>query len=59
EINTKALEKYPAIPEVLAPITAKLDNAIAQELNSKVAVQGQDPHTVALEWMLAEGFVKD
>ncbi|WP_436738664.1 glycine betaine ABC transporter substrate-binding protein [Streptomyces sp. BBFR102] len=59
EINSATLEKYPAIPEVLAPITAKLDNALARELNAKVAVQGQDPHTVALEWMLSEGFVKD
>ncbi|MGW4972133.1 hypothetical protein ACWEP3_19475 [Streptomyces albidoflavus] len=25
----------------------------------RAALPGQDPHTVALEWMLAEGFVKD
>ncbi|MEU9284998.1 glycine betaine ABC transporter substrate-binding protein [Streptomyces sp. NPDC048275] len=57
-INSKALEKYPAIAEVLDPITKKLNNTVAQELNAKVDVDGQDPHQVALDWMKQEGFVK-
>ncbi|PSM43697.1 glycine/betaine ABC transporter substrate-binding protein [Streptomyces dioscori] len=59
QINTKALKKYPAIAEVLAPITKRLDNDVAQELNAKVDVDGEDPHAVALDWMKKEGFVKD
>ncbi|MFH8463975.1 glycine betaine ABC transporter substrate-binding protein [Streptomyces sp. NPDC017991] len=59
QINTKALKKYPAIAEVLAPITKRLDNDVAQELNAKVDVDGEDPHAVALDWMKAEGFVKE
>lgn len=59
EINTKALEKYPAIAEVLAPVTAKLTNDVAQELNAKVDVDGEDPHQVALDWMKREGLVKE
>ncbi|BAC72856.1 glycine/betaine ABC transporter substrate-binding protein [Streptomyces avermitilis] len=58
EINTKALKKYPAIAEVLDPVTRKLDNTVAQDLNAKVDVDGQDPHQVALDWMKEEGFVK-
>ncbi|GGX97719.1 glycine betaine ABC transporter substrate-binding protein [Streptomyces fructofermentans] len=58
-INTKALEKYPAIAEILDPITKRLDNAVAQDLNAKVDVDGEDPHTVALDWLVAEGFVKE
>ncbi|MET7603941.1 glycine betaine ABC transporter substrate-binding protein [Streptomyces avermitilis] len=58
EINTKALKKYPAIAEVLDPVTKKLNNTVAQELNAKVDVDGQDPHQVALDWMEKEGFVK-
>ncbi|MFJ8936399.1 glycine betaine ABC transporter substrate-binding protein [Streptomyces sp. NPDC102365] len=58
-INSKALKKYPAIAEVLAPITKRLDNDVAQELNAKVDVDGEDPHAVALDWMKAEGFVKE
>ncbi|MFD5267727.1 glycine betaine ABC transporter substrate-binding protein [Streptomyces sp. NPDC058335] len=57
-INTETFEKWPAIAEVIDPVTAKLDNAVAQELNAKVDVAGEDPHQVALDWMKAEGFVK-
>ncbi|MFI6334865.1 glycine betaine ABC transporter substrate-binding protein [Streptomyces sp. NPDC050535] len=59
EINTKALKKYPAIAEVLDPITKKLNNSVARDLNAKVDVDGEDPHQVALDWMKEEGFVKD
>jgi hypothetical protein len=51
-------ERYPAIAQVLDPITKKLDNDVAQTLNSKVEVDGQDPHQVALDWRKQEGFVK-
>ncbi|EGX55048.1 ABC transporter substrate-binding protein [Streptomyces zinciresistens K42] len=57
-INSKTLEKWPAIPAVLDPITRKLNNSVAQDLNAKVDVDGEDPHQVALDWMKKEGFVK-
>ncbi|WP_374120633.1 glycine betaine ABC transporter substrate-binding protein [Streptomyces sp. AN091965] len=59
EINSKTLKKYPEIAEVLAPITKKLDNKVAQDLNSKVDVDGEDPHEVAKDWMVEQGFVKE
>ncbi|KOU70953.1 glycine/betaine ABC transporter substrate-binding protein [Streptomyces sp. MMG1533] len=59
EINTKALKKWPAIADVLDPITRKLDNTVAQELNAKVDVAGEDPHQVALDWLKEEGFVEE
>lgn len=59
EINSKALKKWPAIAEVLDPITKKLNNTVAQTLNAKVDVDGEDPHQVALDWMKEEGFVKE
>ncbi|MZD08667.1 glycine/betaine ABC transporter substrate-binding protein [Streptomyces sp. SID5785] len=58
-INTKALKKYPKMAEVIEPITKKLDNTVAQELNAKVDVDGQDPHDVAKDWLVEEGFVKE
>ncbi|MFF3332214.1 glycine betaine ABC transporter substrate-binding protein [Streptomyces sp. NPDC002888] len=58
EINTKTLKKWPAIAEVLNPITKKLNNRVAQQLNAKVDVDGEDPHQVALDWLKEEGFVK-
>ncbi|MBQ1092614.1 glycine betaine ABC transporter substrate-binding protein [Streptomyces sp. B93] len=59
EINTKTLKEWPAIANVINPVTARLDNAVAQELNAKVDVDGEDPHQVALDWMVKEGFVKE
>ncbi|MER5440711.1 glycine betaine ABC transporter substrate-binding protein [Streptomyces sp. NPDC002790] len=57
-INSKALKKYPAMADVLEPITKKLDNTVARDLNAKVDVDGQDPHDVAKDWLVKEGFVK-
>ncbi|MFF7449235.1 MULTISPECIES: glycine betaine ABC transporter substrate-binding protein [unclassified Streptomyces] len=59
EINSRTLKKWPAIRTVLDPVTRKLDNTVARELNAKVDVDGQDPHQVALDWMKKEGFVKE
>ncbi|MFE9925687.1 glycine betaine ABC transporter substrate-binding protein [Streptomyces sp. NPDC005774] len=57
-VNTVALKKWPAIAGVLDPVTAKLDNEVARTLNAKVDVDGEDPHQVALDWMVDEGFVR-
>ncbi|MEV2255318.1 glycine betaine ABC transporter substrate-binding protein [Streptomyces sp. NPDC050147] len=59
EINSKSLKENPRMAEVLDPITRKLNNTVAQELNSRVDVEGQDPHAVALDWLVEEGFVKE
>ncbi|MEU3088329.1 glycine betaine ABC transporter substrate-binding protein [Streptomyces massasporeus] len=58
-INAKSLKEWPAIADVLNPITAKLNNSVAQTLNAKVDVDGEDPHQVALDWLVEEGFVKE
>ncbi|CAL9522465.1 glycine betaine ABC transporter substrate-binding protein [Streptomyces sp. enrichment culture] len=58
-VNTETLKEWPAITEVLDPVTAKLNNDVARTLNAKVDVDGEDPHQVALDWMVDEGFVKE
>jgi len=58
-IRTATLEKWPAIARILDPITRKLTNSVARELNAKVDVEGEDPHQVALGWLKEEGFVKE
>lgn len=58
QVSSATLKKYPAIRDILEPITAKLTNGVAQDLNAKVDVDGQDPHQVALDWLVKEGFVK-
>ncbi|KUM68846.1 glycine betaine ABC transporter substrate-binding protein [Streptomyces curacoi] len=57
-INSRTLKKWPAIADVLDPITRKLNNSVARDLNARVDVEGEDPHQVALDWMKDEGFVK-
>ncbi|MFJ9836372.1 glycine betaine ABC transporter substrate-binding protein [Streptomyces sp. NPDC101169] len=57
-VNSRVLKEWPAIAKVIEPVNARLDNSVAQTLNARVDVDGQDPHQVALDWMKAEGFVK-
>ncbi|MFH9421159.1 glycine betaine ABC transporter substrate-binding protein [Streptomyces sp. NPDC017529] len=59
EMNAATMKKYPQIAGLLAPVTKALDNAVAQRLNAKVDVEGQDPHEVAKDWLVEKGFVKD
>lgn len=56
-VNSRTYQQHPEIAAVLAPVTRKLDNDIARKLNARVDVDGEDPHQVALEWMVKEGFV--
>ncbi|MEV3971012.1 glycine betaine ABC transporter substrate-binding protein [Streptomyces sp. NPDC050698] len=58
-IHAKTLKEWPAIAEVLNPVTARLNNSVARTLNAKVDVDGEDPHQVALDWLVREGFVKE
>ncbi|MFF3768447.1 glycine betaine ABC transporter substrate-binding protein [Streptomyces sp. NPDC001922] len=59
EINTDAFRKHPEIADVLDPISKRLTTRVAQQLNAKVDVGGEDPHDVALDWLVQEGFIKE
>ncbi|MEV6315418.1 glycine betaine ABC transporter substrate-binding protein [Streptomyces sp. NPDC051776] len=59
EMNSATMKKYPAIAEVLAPITERLTGAEAQRLNARVDVDGEDPHEVAKDWLVREGFIRE
>ncbi|WP_267246007.1 glycine betaine ABC transporter substrate-binding protein [Streptomyces sp. PR69] len=59
EIHTATLEKWPAIADLLNPLTARLTTQTAQELNARVDVGGEDPHEVAKEWLVREGFIEE
>ncbi|MDX3066110.1 MULTISPECIES: glycine betaine ABC transporter substrate-binding protein [Streptomyces] len=58
-IHTATLDKHPEIAGLLAPVTERLTTQLAQELNSKVDVDGQDPHEVAKDWLVEEGFIRE
>ncbi|WP_393058394.1 glycine betaine ABC transporter substrate-binding protein [Streptomyces sp. LN549] len=57
-IHTATFDKYPVIAELLDPLSARLTTEVAQVLNAKVDVDGEDPHEVAKEWLIEEGFIK-
>ncbi|MEC4015113.1 glycine betaine ABC transporter substrate-binding protein [Streptomyces sp. H27-D2] len=59
EMYSKTMKKHPEIKDVLDPISARLTTKVAQELNAKVDVDGEDPHEVAKDWLVAEGFIKE
>lgn len=58
-IHSSTYEKYPEIADLLDPLSERLNTGIAQELNAKVDVDGQDPHEVAKDWLIEEGFIKE
>ncbi|MEU1468843.1 glycine betaine ABC transporter substrate-binding protein [Streptomyces sp. NPDC005761] len=58
-VHTATFDKYPVIADLLNPLSARLTTEVAQELNAKVDVDGEDPHEVAKEWLIEEGFIKE
>ncbi|MDX3357372.1 glycine betaine ABC transporter substrate-binding protein [Streptomyces sp. ME01-24h] len=56
-VNSKTLERWPAIRGLLDPLSAKLTTDVGRELNAKVDVEGEDPHEVAKAWLVQEGFI--
>ncbi|WP_443059272.1 glycine betaine ABC transporter substrate-binding protein [Streptomyces sp. NBC_00435] len=59
ELHAKTLAKYPTIAGLLDPLSKRLTTETAQRLNALVDVEGRDPHDVAKEWLVAEGFIKE
>ncbi|MFF8612494.1 glycine betaine ABC transporter substrate-binding protein [Streptomyces sp. NPDC015350] len=58
-VHTRTFEKYPQIAALLDPVSRKLTTEVAQVLNAKVDVDGQDPHEVAKDWLIQEGFIEE
>lgn len=56
-ITKKVLDQYPQLRDLLAPVSAKLTDAVLIELNAQVDVDGREPADVALDWLTKEGFV--
>jgi len=50
-IRAAVLKAYPDIDSWLKPVFSKLDEKTLQQLNAKIAVEGQDASSVASEWL--------
>ena len=55
--NSEFLAQYPEIADRFAQVTRLLDDDTMRSLNLKVDVDGADPGTVALDWLVEQGFV--
>ncbi|MCV2393103.1 glycine betaine ABC transporter substrate-binding protein [Actinotalea sp. M2MS4P-6] len=56
-VRKEAMDEYPAIADVFAPISAALDNDTMTQLNASVDVDGNDPADVARDWLTSEGLI--
>lgn len=56
--RTSVIDKYPEIPGILDPVFESLTTETLQSLNAKIAVDGQDPKTVATDYLTSKGFLK-
>jgi osmoprotectant transport system substrate-binding protein len=51
------LNKYPAIKDIMAPVSAALTNAEITKLNADVDVDGKTIPNVAKQWLTSKGFL--
>jgi len=57
-VRAGVYEQYPELSEILDPVFASLDEATLQELNGRVAVNGENPEDVARDYLASEGFLE-
>lgn len=53
----EVLRANPEIAGILNPIFRSLDNVTLQTLNARVEVDGENPATVATDWLTEQGFI--
>ncbi|MGM7667127.1 glycine betaine ABC transporter substrate-binding protein [Microbacterium sp. A93] len=56
-LRQDTLDEFPAIAEIMAPISEKLTNETMMELNGKVDTDGEDPRDVAEDWLQDQGLI--
>jgi osmoprotectant transport system substrate-binding protein len=57
-VRASVLGKHPAIKSALEPVFTSLDLSTLQNLNAKIAVEGQDAKQVATGYLKEKGFLK-
>lgn len=51
------LDKYPGIAKVMALMSGKLTTTVMQGLNAQADVDGDDPKTIAHDWLKKQGLI--
>jgi osmoprotectant transport system substrate-binding protein len=57
-IRRDTLARYPAIDRILKPVFLSLGLTTLQELNARIAVNGENADTVAADYLKSKGFLK-
>jgi osmoprotectant transport system substrate-binding protein len=57
-IRAAILDHHPEIADGLDPVFRSLDEATLRHLNARIAVDGEDAHRVALDYLRTKGFVR-
>jgi osmoprotectant transport system substrate-binding protein len=56
-VKQTTLDKYPGIAKVIALMAPKLTTAEMQALNAQADVDGDDPKTIAHDWLVKQGLI--
>ena len=56
-VKKTTLDKYPGIAKVIALMAGKLTTAEMQTLNAQADVDGDDPKTIAHDWLVKQGLI--
>ncbi|HFE3706121.1 TPA: glycine betaine ABC transporter substrate-binding protein [Klebsiella quasipneumoniae subsp. quasipneumoniae] len=57
-VREAVLKAYPQIADWLKPVFASLDEKTLQQLNARIAVEGQDAKRVAADYLQQKGLLK-
>ncbi|MDL9945712.1 glycine betaine ABC transporter substrate-binding protein [Gordonia sp. ABSL11-1] len=57
-VRGEIYRRYPQLPGLIANISNRLTDQIMQDLNGKVDIDGEDPSTVAYDWLKSEGLIE-
>lgn len=57
-VRGEVARAYPNLGSILDPVFASLDVSVLQDLNGKVAVNGENPSDVAHAYLVSAGFLK-
>ncbi|WP_341727820.1 glycine betaine ABC transporter substrate-binding protein [Brooklawnia sp.] len=56
-LRQETLDQYPAIAEIMDPISKVLTSEVVTELNGRVDNDGEEPRDVAKDWLTQNGFI--
>lgn len=56
-IREEVLKRHPAIADALAPVFKSLDAPTLRQLNARIQLEGQDPRSVAANYLRGKGFI--